>query len=195
MSRYIDYLWSTPAKERALNEDDDRPRPQTEQDFEEMLCYLLESEGISYRRQVRTGCGIADVVTADTVYEVKLELTRPVLFKALGQVTMYAAALRKPRRVIFGRQPDSDDFEELRRIVHLTGVRINAFPSKRDEHNLFWQVPPWCSGESQHEARIEVEMAARVTALCQAISPVLDDPTFWTDGVPRRVRVSEIGDT
>jgi hypothetical protein len=101
--------------------------------MEDKLCDLLTDEGISYERQVSTGWGRADVVTDDTVYEVKLDLTQSVLFKAIGQVTLYAAALKKPRRVIWGRMPDSDTMETLRVLAHSQGIRINVFPRGRSD--------------------------------------------------------------
>lgn len=101
---------------------------QTEREMVDLYCRMLESEGIPYQREVKNACGRADIVTADTVYEVKLDLTRPVLFKAMGQVTMYAAALGKPRRVVIGRALDSDEFEQWRAVVRRTGVLLNVTP-------------------------------------------------------------------
>lgn len=102
----------------------------SELEMELRLCRILDSEGIAYERQVRTPAGVADVVTSQTVYEVKLDLTRSALFKAVGQVTLYAAALKRPRRVIIGRVNDGDAFEPLRTLVHSLGIRINVFPSR-----------------------------------------------------------------
>jgi hypothetical protein len=108
--------------------DDDRPRRQwqSEREIEEAWCRLLDSQGIAYRRQVQTSCGVADIVTDDTVYEVKLELNRHSLFKAAGQVTLYAAALRKPRRMIVGYGIDADWYERMRAVVYAAGIFVNG---------------------------------------------------------------------
>lgn len=101
-------------------------RTRDEADIEDLLCRWLERGGISYERQVATPCGIADVVTENTVYEVKNLLTREMLFKAFGQVTLYADALGKPRRVIVGYRTKTTAAlcEAIRRL----GVEIRFAP-------------------------------------------------------------------
>lgn len=83
----------------------------------------LEREGMAVRRQVRIpGVGIADIVTDDAVIEVKLWLTRAALFSAVGQVTVYAAALGKARRVVMGY--DTGTPAGLDAAVRAAGVEI-----------------------------------------------------------------------
>jgi hypothetical protein len=85
-------------------------RDPREADLEYALARRLRAFGIRpVEHQVRTAAGIADVVTPDTVYEVKLRLTRVSLFQAVGQVSVYARELERPRRVIAGRwTPETD---------------------------------------------------------------------------------------
>ena len=105
-------------------------RSEDEARIEDALCRRLDRAGIVYQRRVRTSCGIADVVTDTTVYEVKNLLTHDVLFKAFGQVTLYAAALTKPHRVIVGRRyPTQDAMCEL---ICGLGVEIDFHRDARD---------------------------------------------------------------
>lgn len=94
--------------------------------LEQKLVETLEKRGVEYQRQVRTVCGIADVVTDDTVYEVKVALTLDILFKAVGQVSMYAEALGRNRRVIAGHRVKGMD--DVYAVVRRLGVEINVVP-------------------------------------------------------------------
>lgn len=101
-------------------------RDPREADLEAHLVSRLVRLGIRpVDRQVRTGAGIADVVTPDTVYEVKLYLTRVSLFQAVGQVSVYAACLGKPRRVIAGYYAPGT--EALIEAVKLAGVEVELW--------------------------------------------------------------------
>lgn len=97
-----------------------------EQALEDVLVEILDSHGISWQRQVQTKAGRADVVTDTTVYEVKLVLNRPALYHAFGQVTLFAAALGKPRRVIVGYPHRR--FQGLIDAIREQGVEINVVP-------------------------------------------------------------------
>jgi hypothetical protein len=97
----------------------------SEREIEDRWCRYLDSQGVAYRRQVTTPCGRADIVTEEAVYEVKLLLTRGALFKAVGQVTLYAAALNKRRRVIVGVAIDADWFEAIRGVLWSHGIFVN----------------------------------------------------------------------
>lgn len=102
------------------------PSMGNEQALESRLCRTLDENGISWERQVRTECGIADVVTDEAVYEVKLVLDRSSLFKAYGQVTVYAEALGKKRRVIVGYPVRGLD--AMVGAIERLGVEINVVP-------------------------------------------------------------------
>lgn len=116
---------------------------QNEHELETKLCRALRARGIHYDRQVRTAFGRADVVTQDTVFEVKLHLTRSTVFAAVGQVTMYAAALNRTRsqkaliealeeRRTDIRQPDAATIVGLLRALKVS-VNLQAEFSM-DEH-------------------------------------------------------------
>jgi hypothetical protein len=96
-----------------------------ESELEEAYARNLTRAGLNVRRQVRTSAGIADIVTDDSVIEVKLWLTRSALLSAAGQVTAYAAVLNKPRRVIFGYEAGASG--GLTDALRLSGIEIVAW--------------------------------------------------------------------
>lgn len=94
-----------------------------ESELEAAYAAQLGRSDENVERQVRIpGVGIADIVTDDAVIEVKLWLTRSALFSAVGQVTVYAAALSKPRRVVFGY--DAGTPQTLIDAIRATGVEV-----------------------------------------------------------------------
>jgi hypothetical protein len=98
-------------------------RDPLEADLEATLTRRLLALGVRpVERQVRTRAGIADIVTASTVYEVKLHLTRVSLFQAVGQVSVYARELERPHRVIIGQwTPETD---RLAASIEKLGIRV-----------------------------------------------------------------------
>lgn len=101
-------------------------RDPLEADLETTLADRLRALGIRpVDRQVRTRSGIADVVTSDTVYEVKLHLTRVALFQAVGQVSVYARELERPRRVIVGQQTHETD--RLAAAIRKLGIEVEGW--------------------------------------------------------------------
>lgn len=94
-----------------------------ESELEEAYARQLTREGTAnVERQVRVTGGVADIVTDDAVIEVKLWLTRSALFSAVGQVTVYATALEKPRRVVMGYEAGAPD--ALIGAIRATGVEV-----------------------------------------------------------------------
>jgi len=78
-------------------------RGTAERRIEDAICEHLRARGIAFRRQVVCRGGIADVVTAERVYEVKANLSHG-LFRAIGQVLVYRAAIDPALEpVIIGR--------------------------------------------------------------------------------------------
>lgn len=76
--------------------------PKKERLIEDALCEALKASGISYRRQVKTGGGIADIVVDGAVIEVKRSIRTPaVLAQAHGQASMYARALGVSGAIVF----------------------------------------------------------------------------------------------
>lgn len=90
---------------------------------EEELCTRIEAwlkqKGIAVQREVVCGNGIrADLVTPDTVIEVKTYLNRGNLYQAHGQGTTYQKLLNKPKLMIIGLAPTSDaKYREAQRIA------------------------------------------------------------------------------
>lgn len=91
---------------------EDRERGDTqarriEQEIEEALCLELAQAGLDAQRQVRVRCGVADVMTADAIYEVKAILSRDSLLQAVGQLFLYRAEADDAhpwRLVVVGRE-------------------------------------------------------------------------------------------
>jgi Holliday junction resolvase-like predicted endonuclease len=101
-------------------------RDPREADIEASIVRRLKAQGIKpVEQQVRTLAGIADIVTADTVYEVKLELSRVSLFQAVGQVSVYARELERQHRVIVGQWTKETD--RLAASVRKLGIRVEAW--------------------------------------------------------------------
>jgi hypothetical protein len=64
-----------------------------EQDLEDEFLNYLKSKTISCISQVRCKAGIADIVTAEKIYELKGVLTHSNLYKAIGQVQVYTQTI------------------------------------------------------------------------------------------------------
>lgn len=62
-----------------------------ERETEEGVAAELAGKGVPYQRQVRVPSGVIDVLTPDTIYEVKTFLTREDIFKGVGQLFTYRA--------------------------------------------------------------------------------------------------------
>jgi hypothetical protein len=101
-------------------------RDPREADIEANIARRLRAQGIGpVDTQVRTAAGIADIVTPDTVYEIKLSLTRVSLFQAVGQVSLYARELERPRRIIIGAwTPETD---RLAAHIRKLGIEVEAW--------------------------------------------------------------------
>lgn len=79
-------------------------RDPREADIEANIARRLRADlALDGPHTLSTQAGIADIVTPDSVYEVKLELSRVSMFQAIGQVSVYARELERPRRVIVGQ--------------------------------------------------------------------------------------------
>jgi hypothetical protein len=78
-------------------------RDPLEADIEWDIARTLKAQGHDVATQVWTPSGVADVVTEDMVIEVKLWLSRVSMFQAVGQVSVYAAELGRPKRAIVGQ--------------------------------------------------------------------------------------------
>ena len=77
-----------------------------ERETEDALVAELTEAGVAVMRQVRVATGVIDVLTPDTIYEVKTFLTRESIFEAIGQLMIYQAGRGDGpplRLVVYGR--------------------------------------------------------------------------------------------
>jgi hypothetical protein len=78
-----------------------------ERETEDALAARLVAHGVPVLRQVRVATGVIDVLTPDTLYEVKTWLTRDSVFEGLGQLMVYQAGRGDGaplRLVLYGRE-------------------------------------------------------------------------------------------
>lgn len=72
----------------------------SEESLESMLSEYLTAHSKRNRRQMSNAAGVADIVTDDAIYEVKLHLTRSKYLKAIGQVLLYRQAINPGLRAV-----------------------------------------------------------------------------------------------
>lgn len=75
----------------------------SERDIEIALGLELESQGHIVERQARCKAGLADIVTEDSVFEIKGRLNKNEIFTAIGQLLLYNQCFKRPHLVIIGR--------------------------------------------------------------------------------------------
>lgn len=90
-----------------------------EEDIRNHIEAWLKQQGIAVEREVICGNGIrADLVTSDTVIEIKKQLTRGAIYQAHGQGVTYQKLLNKPKLLIIGLAPPSDlSYQAAQRIA------------------------------------------------------------------------------
>lgn len=90
-----------------------------EQDIRNYIEAWLKQQGILADREVVCGNGIrADLVTPDTVIEIKKQLNRGAIYQAYGQGVAYQKLLNKPKLLIIGLAPASEPkYQEAQRIA------------------------------------------------------------------------------
>lgn len=90
-----------------------------EEDIRRYIEDWLKQKGIATEREVACGSGVrADLVTSDTVIEVKKQLNRGTIYQAYGQGVAYQTLLKKPKLIIIGLAPSSDTrYQEAQRIA------------------------------------------------------------------------------
>lgn len=64
-----------------------------EAEFEEAVFQFLSEQGYECQRQVQCGVGVIDVLTSWAVFELKYDMDRDGLFRAVGQVLLYARSI------------------------------------------------------------------------------------------------------
>lgn len=97
-----------------------------EEDIRTHIEAWLRQQGVSVEREVVCGNGIrADLVTPDTVIEVKKYLNRSALYQAHGQGAAYQKLLKKPKLLIIGLAPVTESkYREAQRIAE--NIRTDA---------------------------------------------------------------------
>lgn len=90
-----------------------------EEDIRRYIEAWLKQQGISTEREVTCGNGVrADLVTPDTVIEIKKQLNRGSIYQAYGQGVAYQNLLKKPKLMIIGFAPASETrYQEAQRIA------------------------------------------------------------------------------
>jgi hypothetical protein len=97
-----------------------------EEDIRRYVEDRLKQQGIPAEREVVCGNGIrADLVTPDTVIEIKKQLNRGAIYQAHGQGVTYQKLLNKPKLLIIGLAPTSQaNYEAAQRIAE--NIRTNS---------------------------------------------------------------------
>lgn len=99
-----------------------------EKDVEDAVAWHLERQGILVERQVRCRAGKIDIVAGDTIYEIKLHLTREALFTAIGQVLIYRQAFNPTyRAVVIGLEDASAYIQDIIDYAYQLGVQIQLW--------------------------------------------------------------------
>ncbi|MCB0250829.1 MAG: hypothetical protein KDI07_19800 [Anaerolineae bacterium] len=95
--------------------------------IEDAIFANLKKDGKQPARQVYLTSGIADVVTADELYEVKAYLTRDAVIKAIGQLEIYSQELPGRSKIIVGRHGDGI---ALRSFANRMGIEMRIWRTK-----------------------------------------------------------------
>lgn len=100
-----------------------------EEDIRTHIETWLKQQGVAVDREVSCGNGIrADLVTSDTVIEVKKYLNRGAIYQAHGQGIVYQKHLNRPKLLIIGLAPTSETrYQEAQRIaenIRADGVEV-----------------------------------------------------------------------
>lgn len=90
--------------------------------LEMQICSRLFAGNRHFQRQVPTDCGIADIVTSESVIEVKLHLRRDNTFKAIGQVIAYRNAIDSSKQAIIVAKSMNVESKTIASFV--PGVRV-----------------------------------------------------------------------
>jgi hypothetical protein len=97
-------------------------REQIEAKLEAYCMELFSGCGMIARRQVRCEAGIADIVTDDTIYELKAFLNRRTLYQAIGQLQFYRPHLNSSARLAIICK--SSSVRKLHPLARLAGVEV-----------------------------------------------------------------------
>lgn len=133
------------------------PKFDSEDKLRDAIAEGLQTQGVNCEKEVTCSAGAADIVTDDEIYELKNNMDRNDLFKAIGQVLVYREALAeecgcdlKPAIIYDGIKPKtSGEQVGLGIIIDLTkklGIEITSyhhmnFPQDRPEQTFLGFEP------------------------------------------------------
>jgi hypothetical protein len=111
-----------------------------ERELQRYIATALTMQGYDVKIEVPVIEGLrADIVTTNTVVEVKFRLTRESLFAAVGQAVTYQHYLRKRQVVIIGCQVDCAEtikyFRAIQPVVKTIHLQARHLRSLRDYVN------------------------------------------------------------
>jgi len=92
---------------------------------ETIIGNCLEERGIPFRRQVPADGGIIDLLTAQTIYEVKHRLGRNEVLRGIGQLMVYGLQFPNHSRVLVGAFWGTGYY--LRDHARKLGIQVVAF--------------------------------------------------------------------
>jgi hypothetical protein len=72
----------------------------TDQSLKDMFVQHLAAQGIAAELNVQCEAGTADIVTADTIYDVQVRLARESLFSAVGRLLCYREGINPTANVM-----------------------------------------------------------------------------------------------
>lgn len=94
----------------------------SEQDLELYMTRLLNQKGVHFETQVACEVGIADIVTSDTIYELKERLTRSAFFKAIGQLFCYRQRINPTAKLAI--VCSYSDIRNLHQVAEELGIEV-----------------------------------------------------------------------
>ena len=120
------------AQQHTLKQPSEGPEKKIERAFGKQL----ESQGIPVQYQVPCAYGQADIVTPDTIYEVKAFLDKKSLHEAIGQVLAYRACINPAAKaVVVGGKPKRGSVHmQLAQAVGVAVIIWDELPSDVPDH-------------------------------------------------------------
>lgn len=125
---WLDHMTTAPAHAGLRVVDLGQSTWSSERDLELALALRMHP----CRTQVECATGVADIVSADEVVEVKLALTRYLIRKAVGQAVAYAGALGLRPAIAGVADPAEPHIIAVSRHVRVYAVKA-ALPQRRTE--------------------------------------------------------------
>ncbi|MGG6267151.1 hypothetical protein ACQ4M3_13365 [Leptolyngbya sp. AN03gr2] len=118
----------------------------TEEELRRAIEKRLRAWQIPYEREVNVGVGNlrADIVTSDTVIEIKRVLTRSEIYQAKGQGLSYCTHLNRSRLVIIGQAP-------VQQSAYIQSLNIRSAVTEPHVQIVFLDREPWKLNPSRRD--------------------------------------------